>query len=667
MVKFIFALHNHQPVGNFDEVFARAYEFAYLPFVNALKSHPSISFSMHFSGILYDWLEKNRSGYFETLKEMSSTGRLEIIGGAYYEPILAIIPPVDQAGQIKMMRDYIEKKFSRSPRGMWLAERVWEPQLAAVLADAQAEYAVLDDSHFFSAGLQPDSLSGYFYTEFSGKSLKVFPINHKLRYMIPFSDPEKSIEYLKTFNETGATLVMADDGEKFGMWPKTHELIYRKGWLEKFLNLLEQNSGWLKTATFSDCLDSEKPKGLVYLQTGSYYELTQWALPPEASARLSKIWKNSPDEQKPFLRGGYFRNFFSKYPESNRLYLKMLKTSAAVHSVAPGSAEARTALWKAQCNCGYWHGVFGGIYLPHIRREIYKNLITAETIAHNNGDDSPFRILLEDWDYDGEPEIFVECKNAFFALSPAKGGGLWEWDYRPGRVNWLSVMSRHKEAYHGEAPAESISVHEAGSAAKCREKIFQDWHLRMCLLDHFLHPGTSLDNFESAQYGEQGDFTLAGYSVDSVVQGKDASILLSREGSVWENGKKLRLRIEKNLTFKTDASWSAQYSVRSLNDFPAHIWFGSEFAFGFSEKQACLKGAENSITEKVFSDRVYGNLKLVFDRPVDLWSFPIETASRSESGLEKTYQGSVLLANVKTSLQPGEVFKMTVQIMPYVP
>ena len=42
--KCIFAIHNDQPVGNFDFVAEEAYQKAYLPFVTLLERHPRITF-----------------------------------------------------------------------------------------------------------------------------------------------------------------------------------------------------------------------------------------------------------------------------------------------------------------------------------------------------------------------------------------------------------------------------------------------------------------------------------------------------------------------------------------------------------------------------------------------------------------------------------------------
>ncbi len=41
---------------------------------------------------------------------------------------------------------------------------------------------------------------------------------------------------------------------------------------------------------------------------------------------------------------------------------------------------ARRALYRAQCNCPYWHGAFGGIYLPHLRNAVYNQMIAADNL-----------------------------------------------------------------------------------------------------------------------------------------------------------------------------------------------------------------------------------------------------------------------------------------------
>ncbi len=81
-----------------------------------------------------------------------------MVGGGFYEPILISIPSADQHEQIVQLADYVEQHFGKRPSGAWLAERVWEPQLASVLAEAEVAYTVLDDIHFLSAGFEQDEL-----------------------------------------------------------------------------------------------------------------------------------------------------------------------------------------------------------------------------------------------------------------------------------------------------------------------------------------------------------------------------------------------------------------------------------------------------------------------------------------------------------------------------
>src|SRR5690606_38512572 len=114
---------------------------------------------------------------------------VELLGGAFYEPILPVIPEEDRVGQILLMSNWLERRFGVRPRGMWLAERVWEPTLPTTMARAGIEYTVLDDSHFAAVGVRPEGALGYFLTEDQGNAVAVFPINEAVRHRIPYAQP----------------------------------------------------------------------------------------------------------------------------------------------------------------------------------------------------------------------------------------------------------------------------------------------------------------------------------------------------------------------------------------------------------------------------------------------------------------------------------------------
>src|SRR5690349_18995879 len=114
--------HNHQPVGNFDGVIAQAYDDSYRPFLDVFANYPSLKIGLHTSGCLMDWLVAQRPEYVERVARLAAAGRIEIIGGAYYEAILPMLPRRDRIGQIKAYSQWLETRFGSKVRGMWMPE-----------------------------------------------------------------------------------------------------------------------------------------------------------------------------------------------------------------------------------------------------------------------------------------------------------------------------------------------------------------------------------------------------------------------------------------------------------------------------------------------------------------------------------------------------------------
>src|SRR5262249_40668186 len=157
--------------------------------------------------------------------------------------------------------------------------------------EAGIEYTVLDDYHFKQAGAEEERLFGYYLTENDGHLLRVFPGSEKMRYLVPFRNPEETIAY---FGEVAsrhpdAVIVFADDGEKFGSCPETHKHCYWDGWLRRFLDALRHARSWVRLCTFAQALDETRPAGKVYLPDCSYREMTEWALPVPKRAAYDRM------------------------------------------------------------------------------------------------------------------------------------------------------------------------------------------------------------------------------------------------------------------------------------------------------------------------------------------------------------------------------------------
>ena len=75
----------------------------------------------------------------------------------------------------------------------------------------------------------------------------------------------------------------------------------------------------------------------------------------------------------------------------------------------------RRAIGRAQCNDAYWHGVFGGLYLPHLRDAIWRNLAEAEA-ALRHGEGLAYDVL--DLDGDGDDEVWIHSPVFSALVSP---------------------------------------------------------------------------------------------------------------------------------------------------------------------------------------------------------------------------------------------------------
>ena len=439
-------------MGNFDHVFEQHVRDVYRPFIERLEERGFFPIVLHMSGPLLEWLEAHESAYLDLIGRLAADGRIELLTSGFYEPVLAALPRHDRLEQLGWMREAIQRRFGVEPAGLWLTERVWEPDLAADLATAGVRFALVDDRHFLVTGFERDALHAPFWTESDGKRLALFPIDERLRYLVPFQPPAATAEYLRELNAAGRRLaVLVDDGEKFGGWPGTKEWVYERGWLSQFLDAMDAliSAGDIRLSTLSAALEHVPSGGITYLSTASYREMEAWSLPPRAAGRLARLERDigadrvaGPDGA--LIRGAHWKNFFVKYPESNRMHKKANALSALCNARG-NPASARRAIGRAECNDAYWHGVFGGLYLPHLRHAIWRNLAAAEGELRAG---EPLAVEVVDLDGDGADELWVHSGQFSALVSPRRGGAIEEYTLFDRELNYANALTRRREAYH---------------------------------------------------------------------------------------------------------------------------------------------------------------------------------------------------------------------------
>lgn len=657
----IFGIHCHQPAENFYHVVDWAIESSYAPFIETAVKAKKFRFAAHYSGWLLEYIKTRRPDVFKNLKILSDEGRIEFFTGGFYEPVLSAIPSDDRRAQVKMLSDYIKNNFGQYPQGLWLTERVWDPAIVPDMAETGIKRIIIDDYHLIAAGFSKGSLTGYFMTEQDGCPMELFPIDMTLRYLTPFKATEEVLAYIKSAGARNSKFVSCfDDGEKFGVWPGTNDWVYKKGWLKDFIAAVVQDKD-TEFMLYKEASEKFKPSGIAYLPITSYEEMGEWSLFPDLAERFEAMknsLKGTEFEQysEQFMKGSVWKNFFVKYPESNRLHKRCLDLSLRGRPYKKDKDFSR-ALYESQCNDSLWHGVFGGLYLPNLRNTAWAALIEAEGLYEKLAGTAIPCLEMQDKDLDGYEEVYARTKN-FNALFVSRDcGQLAALEMKKEKFNLLNVISRKKEAYHAkflenvneaicEAEGRAASIHEKsyGISGEAAEKIVYDWYNKNSFVDHFT-PEFDLDSFEKCNFHEFGDFTNQPSEVK--IEGK--KIIFTRKGGLYALGQKTEAMLEKIYSV-TDKGIDFHIKAAAEKDFVCK--YVLEFNFHFAE-QASVKLNGGLLPEKgglegrifTFSDPyLKKDITLEFDKETRLSWFGIYTVSQSESGADLTLQGLSVLA-----------------------
>jgi 4-alpha-glucanotransferase len=643
-IKFIFALHNHQPVGNFDTVFEESYEKAYKPLLDLVKKHPGIAVSLHYSGPLLEWLIRHKPEFTALVHELTDRGNVELLSGAYYEPMLTLLPEKDRLGQIKLQNALLRDVFAYSPAGMWLPERVWSPDIPYSVFEGGLKYTMIDECHIS----RERPVKGYYNSEMEGRTCGVFPISQDLRELIPHQSPEKAIDFLlsHTSENEQDVLVFIDNGEKFGTYPQSESKIE---WLQQFFELLKLNSACIRTSTFMNYWKQYMPLGLRYPTEGAYPEMDEWALSENG---FGKGW----------------RSFLMKYPESNWMHKRMSQISRKIDTLESSGNTARSIrkirkqFWSGTTHDAYWHGIFGGIYLPHLRNVTWNNLISAESAVDQKLYNLSGQIYQEatDINRDGYVDITVITKNLRAVFDSKIMGGLEELDYKPAKVNLCSTIACYPEDFHKEMDVRPV----------------YDKTPRYSLIERYYDMDIDIDLVREHALEEASDFLNEAVEVKNTVH--THCVRFSRSG--WINWQ--RAHLCKTISFN-DNGFDIHYKIKNNGIAPIRFSFGPEFNFSVNSgpwEQRFYDGPEklrgktlehvsdtDAVTALLIKNTAdHYQIRITNPEPARLMTYPHVIPVLSPSGIENIFQNVVLNYFWKLHINPRSEkhIRLSVEILP---
>lgn len=615
-LRFCFGIHLHQPVGNFDSVFAAHVDSVYRPLFTQLAARGVGPVAVHVSGPLLDWLDAGARDVVDLIGRGVDDGLIELMAAGHDEPILAVLSRDDRVEQIDRHRRRLASRFGVEVDGLWLTERVWEPDLPADLAGAGIRWTLVDDRHFHAAGFGRDEIHRPWVTEADDQRIHLLAIDQRLRYLVPFRPPEELADYLRELRDSGHALaVLADDGEKFGGWPGTAEWVWQKGWFARFADTMQalQRDGIARFCRFGEAVDTVPSSGPAYLPSASYSEMETWALPP-ARARL--LAEAGGESGTAILRGGHWRHFLHRYPEANRLH-KAVQEHSAFARRSGDPVAVRRHIGRAQCNDAYWHGIFGGIYLPFLRAALWSELAAAARMLRRG---EPLRTDKRDVDADGNDEVRVTSENLYALIAPSRGAALEVCLDTVTGINICDAMTRHEESYHppassagtgdgtavphGSDPREdgSASIHDLETALALRPPI--DAEIRAMFIDRILGEEVTLDTFVAGSVPALRTWSPARFEASANASGERVVVRCVGPGL------RKRYVFHPNRTIDVDWEWD-------VPDDAAGRWFSTELSLA-------------AVPD--------------IDAPeAGRWDYPIETLSKREQGFEGTLQGTAVV------------------------
>ncbi|MBU4134134.1 DUF1926 domain-containing protein, partial [bacterium] len=395
---------------------------------------------------------------------------------------------------------------------------------------------------------------------------------------------------------------------------------------------------------------------------------------------------NKKEDWMRFIRGGFFRNMLVKYPESDMMHKKMLFLSRAIgfYRDYPEFKEMQRHLFRAQCNCAYWHGIFGGIYMRHLRAAIFHELLQCQKILHKVAGGG-LHISNSGAGYSGYNEIQF-CNGEYcLRILPEFGAAVSEFAEYKSCHNIGFVLRRRREVYHENlnAPGAAavpgvVSGGTTGPAVKAddesalKQDIWYDWYDRFSFISHFFQKDVRLFDFFKCAYGEQGDFVNQVFKpVDGSVEGELDFI---RAGHVWCGSHFADVTVEKKFSLRGNFVLVYNCKITNTSDRGLRFYPGTEmnlspssplaasFLIGGREEK-CDAFFDGRATKVLLDDKKYGmKIEFTYSAPANIWMFPVYTVCRLEDGLKKMYQGTSLTFCDNVFLEPRGIYERNLEV-----
>jgi hypothetical protein len=364
------------------------------------------------------------------------------------------------------------------------------------------------------------------------------------------------------------------------------------------------------------------------------------------------------DYSKNFVRGSVWKNFFVKYPESNRIHKRTVDLSKRDCKNDP---EFLDYLYQSQCNDCLWHGVFGGLYLPNLRNNAWNAAIDAEKRYEQLANTKFPQWECRDSNLDGYDELYLRTERFNVEFVSRDGGQISTLEWKNPSFNLLNTLSRRKEGYHQiffePKPAEVqeeqtdgvATIHDKATVApeEFKQHLGYDWYNRNSFIDHIVDHFDPQE-FIAGTFNERGDFVNQPMELLSTNKGYK----FTRNGGVFYHDNTLPAAMDKSyqldgnrilcdISLKSGVhAWYVQehnLHVASVADITVN---GEKLPNSDDLRLVQLQGREITIKDPYTG----ATLMWKWDREMSIALFVVNTVSLAVDTMELTAQGLCILA-----------------------
>lgn len=213
-------LHMYQPPLQDKGVLAQVSIESYDYLLTLLEKYPQYKLTLNICGSLLEQLDQEQNKLLVRLQKLVKAKRIELVGSAYYHPILPLLNRAEVIRQIRLNEEAIRKYFPNSScQGFYLPEMAYSLAVAKIIKSLSYSWLILDPIHSLIK-TRADQ-----YYQLKNLGLKVVFRDREVSKAYP---PEWIYNHLK--NKENKIIISATDAEIYGHFHQD-----RQGYIEKIL------------------------------------------------------------------------------------------------------------------------------------------------------------------------------------------------------------------------------------------------------------------------------------------------------------------------------------------------------------------------------------------------------------------------------------------------